>query len=316
MTRTAKSIDKTGVHVYNATSGLWEPWNGALRAGTAELGNVKISDGTETANVTANNELNVLDSDIFVEASRGNISNMSTVNKFGEAPSGIQTTETDIWSRANATPTQSVWLAPTAARIHTIQSDSASDVASGVGATTVIVYYLPDWDTAETTETVTGDLNAGIAMNNAAVMIHRMKVTPQATSTSANVGTITATAATDATITAVILPGDGQTEMAIYGVPSTKKAYLKRWSGGIDKTQGAAATADFIIRLNPNPDVQTVSFLRKQDFSVQSTGTNYFEKSFELLPCYDGPCIIKVTAIGSAADIDGQADFDLLLVDN
>jgi len=256
-----------------------------------------------------------MNTDFALEVSRGNVDGMSTVNKFGAAPNGIQATTTDIWARADATPTQQVWLAPTAARIHTISSDSASDVAAGVGATSVTVWYLPDWDTAETSLTVAGDLNAGISMGVAAVMINRMRVNPQASSTSANVGTIIATAADDATITAVILPGDGQTEQAIYGYPSGYKAYLMRWRVGIDKTAGAPATADFEIRMNPNPNTQTLAFIRKQDLAVQSTGSNTTEKIYSASPpCYAGPAILKVTAIGSAADIDGQSDFDLILV--
>jgi len=255
--------------------------------------------------------------EIGVELAAGRIPGKKTINKFGEAPSGIQTTTTDIWGRADATPTQQVWLAPTAARIHTIASTSASDDTGGTGANSVIISYLPDWDTAEKEETVTGDLNAGIAMNNAAVMIHRMKVVPQSTSTTANVGTITATAATDGTITAVILPLDGQTEMAIYGIPSTQTAYIKRWRGSIDKAQGAAASCDFLLRVNPNPDVQTLTYLRKHDSSVQSTGNNGFETDFDDAPLkVVGPAIIKIQGVASAADTDGESSFDFTLENN
>ena len=208
----------------------------------------------------------------FSELSLGNLEGRSFVNKFGAAPSGAQTTATDIWDRADATPTQQIWLAPTAARIHTIASTSAQDAAAGTGVSTVLVYYLPDWDTKEAVETVTGNLNAGIAMTNAAVIIHRMKVVPQASTTGVggNIGTITATAATDTTITAVILPGNGQTEMAIYGVPSCQTALMHSWNANIDKTSGGVNTVDFSIRLNPTRKRKRSHFCERMIFQSKA----------------------------------------------
>jgi len=253
-----------------------------------------------------------------VRVSRGDFTDVVCVSKFGAAPSGVQTTATDIWSRADATTTQQIWLAPTAARIHTIASTSAADNTSGTGVDTVVIFYLPDWDTTETSETVTGNLNGGIAMSNAAVIIHRMKVVPQSTTTNVggNTGTITATAAGDATITAVILPSEGQTEMAIYGVPSTQSFYLTRWNANVDKSSGASASVDFELRVNPNASTQTVAFIRKEDISLQSTGTSMFEKRYECYPKFPGPCIIKVQGIASTNDIDGESGFDGFIVTN
>ena len=254
--------------------------------------------------------------DPMMDISDGVVVGRKTVNKFGRAPSGVQTTKTDIWDRADATPTQQIWLAPTAARIHTIQSDSASDVSGGVGATTVVVSYMADWNTAETTETVSGNLNAGIAMSNAAVMIHRMVVTPQASSTSTNVGTITATAATDTTITAQINPGEGQTQMAIYGIPSTQTLNVKNFYATINKAAGVVGTINFSALVNPNPDVQTLAFLVKNTRGLQSTGSS--EGSFTFDPPWKitGPAIIKIEGIASAADIEASAGFNGVLVDN
>ena len=263
-------------------------------------------------------EIEDMNKDYYLEVSKGNIPGHSAVGKFGEAPSGIQTSATDIWSRADSTPTQQIWLAPTAARIHTISSDSAADVSAGTGTTSVTVYYLVDWDTAEKSEILSGDIDTGIAMAEAAVMINRMVAAPQATSTGPgpNKGTIIATAATDGTITSVILPGEGQTEQAIYGIPSGYTAYVDRWAGGIDKAQGTAASCDFQIRFNPNPDVQTLSFTRKRDASVQSTGNTGFEKIYKHDNSYAGPGIIKIQAIASAADLDGYSEFSLILVED
>lgn len=253
----------------------------------------------------------------YLEIARGNVSGLTHVNKFGAAPSGVQTTATDIWSRADSTPTQQIWLAPTAARIHALVSSSTDDDGSpvGLGARTLRVYGLKTWDLAETTEEIT--LNGTTPVNTAEsyVIIHRMKVLTCGAS-GPNVGTITATAATDSTVTAVILPGDGQTEMAIYGVPSIQTAYLVRWACNIDKAAGAAATVDFFLRVNENPNVQTTAFLRKDDISLQSTGSSIHERLYGVPAKYAGPCIIKVQAIASANDVEGESSFDLVIETN
>jgi hypothetical protein len=129
-----------------------------------------------------------------------------------------------------------------------------------------------------------------------------------------NAGTIIATAETDNTITAVILPGDGQTEMAIYGVPSTKTALLHRWMCSIDKAQAQPVSVDFQLRVNENPNIQTIGFLRKEDMSLQSDGTNSENRTYSIPLKFAGPCIIKVQGIASAADVDAKSGFDLELV--
>jgi len=247
----------------------------------------------------------------------GGVPGVKSVNKFGAAPDGLQTTASDVWSLCNSTPTQQIWLAPTAARIHAIVSASANDDGSpvGTGARTIRIYGLKTWDTAESSEDITLDGTTPVNTVNSYVIIHRMKVLTCGAS-GPNVGAITATAATNTTITAVILAGDGQTEMAIYGVPSVQSFYMTRWSCAIAKSSGAASHAVFELRVNENPDVQTVSFLRKNDLSVQSTGNNNVEKHFDNPIKFAGPCIIKVQGIASAADVDSKSGFDGYLVTN
>ncbi len=255
--------------------------------------------------------------DYALQVARGLVSGVTHINKFGTAPDGIQTTATDIWSRADSTPTQQIWLAPTAARIHAIVSSSASDDGDpvGVGARTIRVQGLTSWSTAEVSEDITLNGTGAVNTVNAYVIIHRMKVLTSG-ATAINVGTISATAATDGTVTAVIAPGDGQTEMAIYGVPSIQSFYLMRWGGGIDRASGSAVTVDFRISVNENPDVQTTNFLRKDGISLQSTGTSMFDRHYAIPAKFAGPCIIKLQGIASAVDTEGEGGFDGYLVTN
>jgi len=253
--------------------------------------------------------------DFLLEVARGNVAAHAAVNKFGQAPSGVQTTATDIWDRADATPTQQVWVAPTAARVHQITSTSTSDTSGGAGAKTLRVYGLTGWGTAEANEDITMNGTSNVATSSSYVIIHRMKVLTKG-ATNANVGTITATADTDSTVTAQINVGEGQTMMAIYGVPSTQTAYVTQYYASLNKASGAAATVNNRLLVNPEADTELLNFLVKHTIGTQSTGVSHF--AHEFLPPFavPGPAIIKISGIGSGADLDVGAGFDLVLVDN
>lgn len=253
--------------------------------------------------------------DFPLEVARGNIAGIACINKFGEAPAGVQTTATDIWDRADATPTQQIWVAPTQARIHQIVSDSASDDGNpvGVGARTIRVAGLTSWDTEEVSEDITMNGTTNVPTAKSYVIIHRMRVLTSG-ATSVNVGTISATADTDATVTAIIRPSEGTTHMAIYGFPSTQNAYLSRWYGSINKASGAATTINFKLMFNPEPDRQLTHFSVRSERGVQSTGTSDVDWHLPLPLRLDGPGIIKIQGVASSADVDGSAGFDIYLV--
>lgn len=247
----------------------------------------------------------------------GLISGKTSINKFGRAPSGVQTTSTDIWDRANATPTQQVWTAPTTARTHQIVSTSTSDDGSpaGVGARTVQIFGLTGWGAAEVNETVTMNGTTNVATANSYVCIHRMKVLTKG-ATNVNVGIITATADTDTTVTAQINTGEGQTQMAVYGIPSTQTAYLVQYYAFINRLPGAAADVVYRLLVNPEPDNELTNFVVKHFGGLVSTGSTYCLYPFRPYFKIPGPAIIKIQAMSSVADTDTSAGFDMILVDN
>jgi hypothetical protein len=257
-------------------------------------------------------------SDFLLAVAAGNVANHSSVNKFGRAPSGVQTTATDIWDRADATPTQQVWTAPTTARTHDIASTSGSDDGdpAGVGARTVRVYGLTDWATAEVSEDITLNGTGNVATANSYVIIHRMKVLTKG-ATNVNVGIITATAQTDGTVTAQINASEGQTQMAIYGIPSTQTAYLTNYY--ISLASAPPATADVVameLLVNPEPDAELTNFLVKHTQGIISDGSSYIRHEFGPYYSVAGPAIIKVQGVAESADTDVSAGFDLILKTN
>lgn len=73
---------------------------------------------------------------------------------------------------------------------------------------------------------------------------------------------------------------------------------------------------DFRLQVNESPNVLTTCFLRKDDISLQSTGTSMFDRHYGVPNKFSGPCIIKVQGIASVADVEGESGFDLILVNN
>jgi len=307
------SYHQTPQDVNIAAQGV-DPLNVDVTAQTADPFNVDITAQSLAA-------LNITDP--ALEVARGNVSGQASVNKFGRAPAGLQTTTTDVWDLADATPTQSVWLAPTAARIHAIVSTSDEDsdtggaVAQGDGCRTLRIYGLKTWGTAESSEDIIMDGTTAKNTVNSYVIIHRMKALTWNT-LGPNVGLITATAASDATITAAIVAGSmqGQTEMAIYGVPSTEVFYMYQVYAAINKSGGAAASADMSVFYNPIPDVLTTQYINKQTFSAVKDGSSDVSHPFNPPKIFTGPGIIKINGLGSAADLDLSAGFDGVRVTN
>ena len=252
--------------------------------------------------------------DFYLEVAKGNVTGHVSVNKFGRSVNVDSGVATDVWDAA----AQPIWLAPTAARVHTIVSTSDLDgktaAPSSVGARTIQIYGLADWDSAETSETVTMDGTTGVTAGSY-VIIHRMKVLTKG-STSANVGTITATAASDATVTAQIFPLQGQTQLAIYGVPSTQTYYMTSLGAAMNRAGGAAAIADARLLVNPEPADEILNYIVKHTWGMQTVGTSATPIPFVPPKKIDGPAIIKVQAEGSANDLDVSAWFDGVVVTN
>ncbi|MBT4292489.1 hypothetical protein HOD41_07335 [bacterium] len=241
-----------------------------------------------------------------------NLSNR--VNKFGRAPSGVQSTATDIWDLADATPTQSVWLPPETARVHAIVSSDTGDDGSpaGLGAQTIRVYGLTAWTELETSEDVILDGTTPVNTTNSYVIINRMKVLTTGASNSAiNIGNIKATAAVNGTITAQINAGEGQTQMAIYGIPSTQDMVMDCWYGTVNKAQGAAASINFSFTINDPVNFGTnTAFVVKNTRGLQSTGKSADQWFWPEGFLVEGPAIIKIQGLANTNDVEGSAGFN------
>lgn len=253
--------------------------------------------------------------DFLLEVSRGNVPGFFPVNKFGnniEIDSGVTA---DVWDGGHTGDVSLLWVAPTQARTHTIASTSASDTDGGAGARRLELFGLADWDTAEISEEIVMNTGSPPVTTNSYVIIHRMKVLTKG-ATGVNVGTITATATGDATVTAKIRPNQGQTQMAIYGIPSIQSAFMGRLYGNVNKSGGAAGLIDCTLRVNPEPQNELTNFLVKQTFGLQTVGTSALTINYYVPKIIAGPAIIKIQALSGTDNMDLSAGFDMVVVNN
>lgn len=259
-----------------------------------------------------------VDTASMLDITQGKVAGLSTYNKYGrniEIDSGVTA---DIWDGGHTLASGGVslnWVAPTQARIHDIVSSSANDTLGGSGARTIRIYGLPTWHTKEVSEDIALNGTNSVATRNAYVIIYRMKVTTKG-NTNVNAGVIKATARIDNTITAQIRIDQGQTQMAVFGVPSVQIAYMGRLYANMEKSGGASGGLDLDICVNPEPDVEETMFLVKHTWSLISTATSSFSVPFWVPKVIEGPALIKVRALSGANDMDVSAGFDLILVDN
>lgn len=263
-------------------------------------------DNTEGAAVWLCNAMNDA-----LEIAKGNVSGHTAVTVVGRNIDIDAATE-DIHDAGGT------YVAPTAARVHAVASTSASDDGdpAGVGARTVRVYGLTAWTAEATSEDITLNGTSGVNTSNSYVLIHRMEVLTKG-ATGINVGDITATAATDSTVSAKILAGAGETQMAIYGLPSTQTLYVSRWWGSINRSGGATSGGvDVALLCNPTADAELLNFRTIATQGLLYTGGSHRESMQEPPVVIAGPAIVKLTGIGSAANNDVSAGFSGILVTN
>ena len=282
---------------------------------SASLGGNSTSGGSNRSSLQA-----IVDKeaqDFALEAARGNVTKVSCVNKFGRSTDVDNGVDTDIWDGANSTDSQPIWVAPTQARTHIIHSRSVNDTSGGTGTRTIQVYGLKDWNTKEISETIVmGGTVSTVTTENQYVIIHRMKVLTKGAS-GPNVGTITATAETDNTVTAQIQEEQGQTQMAIYGIPSNQSAYMTQLYDSVNKSGGATGAIDGSLLYNPEPDAELLGFVIKHTIGKITSGTSDGKgHQFNPYKKFEGPGILKMQANGSANNLDVSAGFDLVLVDD
>ena len=228
----------------------------------------------------------------------------SYIEKFGRNAAVASGVQEPIWDGSG------VYSYPTNGRIHEIESTDADDAGAGAGARTVEIQGL-DENYLQATETVTLISANPVDTKYLYSRIFRMRVMTAGASET-NEGVITATAKTDATVTAQINVGNGQTNMAIYTIPAGKTGYLVHWYCGLLRASGTAAlAADLdIFRRGASG-----AWRSTQPQGIQNTGHNHWHFHYTFPLTLPAQSDIEIRATPTApADI--TAGFTILLLDN
>ena len=229
----------------------------------------------------------------------------SSVNTFGRnSDIDIADGFEDIWDLGGT------WNEPSASQVYTFTSTSALDTSAGVGARTMEIFGL-DSVGALQNETLTLNGTTDITAANSYSMIHQMIVRTAGVSAT-NVGTITASANTDASITAQINATNNQTLMAIYKIPAGNDGCVTNFFVNLNRSAGATTSVDVILYAKPNGEVWQI----KQLNGVINVGTSHFNHFYGVPNCFEPLTLIKLAADVTADDTFVSGGYDLVLHPN
>lgn len=242
--------------------------------------------------------------DYFLELSKGNIPQHSTINKFGfNLDIDTGTDPETIWSAGG------LYTFPSSADTLKIISNDADDNGTGTtGALTIKVQGLDaNYDVIEEDFTLNGQ--TAVTGSKEFLRVYRSFVT-SAGSSEHNEGVITINNSDD-TLTLAEIPAEhSQTQMAVYTVPRNHKVYITNISASIIKSGGAVKTATIHFYNRANGVARL-----KQSFSVETNGTTVFNKTFSLPLVVEEKTDIYVNAEVGANDTGVFSNFGIILVD-
>lgn len=186
---------------------------------------------------------------------------------------------------------------------------------NGTGAAVAHIILGTEEDGTAHTEFIILNGTTNVATANSYFRITRMHIHGVG-SNGSNVGIITATADTDATVTAQINANNGQTLMAFFHIPMGKTGYMTNVYASMNRsTKIADAMADISIRTRLWGNGADGNIVK--GFSNVSINGGFFSRDFNpYSPISQGTDIwIRCESV-TDNDTDISAGFDIILVDN
>ena len=243
-------------------------------------------------------------SDFGIDVIRGNIQGVSYIHKFGLNPDVDTAAIEDIW---DVDGTKTWYDADQTLEIVSASTNDDGDPV-GTGARTVTIVGLDD-NGAEITQTATMNGTTAVALATDLMVVYRAWVLSAGT-VATNDGLITIRLASAGATQAQIIAGNGQTLMAIYQVPASKKGYLYSMTGKLLGSTVADATINLMVR--PSGGAWNV----KEVMAIRTAGTSTFRDEYYLPIELDALSQVRMTAATSANNTIVGGSFDIVLVDD
>ena len=224
---------------------------------------------------------------------------MTGIRKFFDN-ADVGTSFEDLWASGG------VLSQLTSAETLNIASNSTEDDVGQTGATEIYIEGV-DGSYATVSETVTMDGTSNVLTSNSYLRVQRMRVTGASTAET-NVGHITATASTAATVQGCIAPGDGQSTKSQYTVPAG-------YTGIITDVWISASKGD-----NAQADLQVKPFgeawqLKSRLYLYESQTEHSFDAGVGILIPEKSDIRIQAKALsGGTSALAGS--YSIILIDN
>lgn len=221
-------------------------------------------------------------------------------NKFGYNNS-VGTSQEEIWNVGGIESYLST--AETMDIVSTSDEDDADKDPAGTGAYTLTITGL-DGDWLPVSETISLNGQTNVTTTNTYLRVLRMVVN-SAGSTGSNVGTITCTASTAASVHGQINPTDNQTLKINFSIPANKYGVITH------AEIGCAKADDCEIRFKVRPFGQVFQTKRLLNFFQNTVSFS------NIIPILLAPKTdITITALSAAGGVKVSANIDYYLIDS
>lgn len=237
-----------------------------------------------------------------ISVPKGDVAGVSSVKISGRNSDVDSGSPEDVWEGGG------VWVEPTTGQVHDIVSDDANDAAAGTGAQTVRVSGLVAG--IEATENISMNGTTPVTTVNSYDIIHELKVIAAGT-LGANVGTITATAQTDATLQIQINPLNNRSLQAIYKVPNDKTAYMSNMNVSF-RRKASSGSGSALLLAKPSGEVWSA----QEAFPLQIAGQSGNDVAYDPYIEFASDTLIKIQVDVSANNTEAFGGFQLYLVNN